>query len=223
MQSTNHLVAQSKLSARHWHDQLTSPVWGCATTYNALCGRMPTEPLRGRSRIGPGSARWPVSSRRNRPLRKLPGGPAKRTAPHEPAVTASAEPPFGRPGRRCGRGARSDQGVRRSDDEMTSATSNPLSSTDARGPLNKEERATGLGRTECVPSFAPMRLACVVCRHVLSCSLCCEPDGMPLMIMRQMRLLCSRDNIFRLLKLGGLTMVPCGVLMMLSRQLMKFA
>jgi hypothetical protein len=46
---------------------------------------------------------------------------------------------------------------------------------------------------------------------------------MPLMVMRQMRLLRRRDNIFRLLKLGGFAMVPCGVLMMLGRQLMKFA
>jgi hypothetical protein len=74
-----------------------------------------------------------------------------------------------------------------------------------------------------VPFFAPVRLTDVARRHVLSRSLCCEPDGMPLMVMRQMRLLRRRDNIFRLLKLGGLAMVPCGVLMMLSRQLMKFA
>jgi hypothetical protein len=46
---------------------------------------------------------------------------------------------------------------------------------------------------------------------------------MPLMVMRQMRLFRRRNNIFRHLKLGGLAMVPCGVLMMLSRQFMKFA
>lgn len=90
-------------------------------------------------------------------------------------------------------------------------------------PLNAEAGSTGVpGRTECVPFFAP-RLAGVARRRVLSRSLCCELYGMPLMVMRQMRLLRRRDNIFRLLKLGGLAMVPCGVLMMLSRQLMKFA
>lgn len=68
-----------------------------------------------------------------------------------------------------------------------------------------------------------MRLAGVARRHVLSSSVCGEPDGMPLMVMRQMRLLRRCDNILRLLKLGGLAMVPCGVLVMLSRQLMKFA
>jgi hypothetical protein len=46
---------------------------------------------------------------------------------------------------------------------------------------------------------------------------------MPLMVMRQTRLLCRRDNILCLPKLGGLAMVPCGVLVMLGRQLMKFA
>jgi hypothetical protein len=46
---------------------------------------------------------------------------------------------------------------------------------------------------------------------------------MPLMVMRQTRLLRRSDNILRLLKLGSLAMVPCGVLVMLSRQLMKFA
>jgi hypothetical protein len=91
-------------------------------------------------------------------------------------------------------------------------------------PLNADVGPTGVpGRTECVPFFARLCLAGVARRRVLSRSLCCEPDGMPLMVMRQMRLLRRRDNIFRLLKLGGLTMVPCGVLMMLSRQLMKFA
>jgi hypothetical protein len=74
-----------------------------------------------------------------------------------------------------------------------------------------------------VSFFVPIRLAGVARLRVLSRSLYCEPDGMPLMFMRQMRLLRRRDNIFRLLKLGSLAMMPCGVLMMLSRQLMKFA
>jgi hypothetical protein len=46
---------------------------------------------------------------------------------------------------------------------------------------------------------------------------------MHLMVMRQMRLIRGRQNIFRLLKLGGFAMVPCCVFMMLSRTLMKFA
>jgi hypothetical protein len=78
------------------------------------------------------------------------------------------------------------------------------------------------GRTECALSFEQMRLAGVARGRVLSRSVCGEPDGMPLMVMRQTRLLRGRDNILRLLKLGGLAMVPCGVLVMLSRQLMKF-
>jgi hypothetical protein len=46
---------------------------------------------------------------------------------------------------------------------------------------------------------------------------------MHLMVMRQMRLVRRRQKIFRLLKLGGFAMVPCCVLMMFSRTLMKFA
>ena len=46
---------------------------------------------------------------------------------------------------------------------------------------------------------------------------------MALMVMCQMRLICRRQNVFRLLKLGGFTMVPCGVLVMFSRLLMKLA
>jgi hypothetical protein len=45
---------------------------------------------------------------------------------------------------------------------------------------------------------------------------------MHLMVMRQMRLIRRRQNIFRLLKLGGFAMVPCCVLMMFSRMLMEF-
>jgi hypothetical protein len=72
-------------------------------------------------------------------------------------------------------------------------------------------------------SCAPMLLAAVARRRVLFRSLCCIPDGMHLMVMRQMSLICRRQNIFRLLKLGGFAMVPCCVLMMFSRTLMKFA
>jgi hypothetical protein len=43
------------------------------------------------------------------------------------------------------------------------------------------------------------------------------------MIMRQMRLICRRQNIFRLLKLGGFAMVACCVLMMFCRIFVKFA
>jgi hypothetical protein len=78
-------------------------------------------------------------------------------------------------------------------------------------------------RTECVLSFATMRLAGVARLHVLSSSVCGEPDGMPLMVMRQPRFLRRCDNILRLLKFGRLAMVPCGVLVVLSRQLMKVA
>jgi hypothetical protein len=46
---------------------------------------------------------------------------------------------------------------------------------------------------------------------------------MPFMVMRQMRLIRRRQDIFRLLKLGGFAMVPCGVLVMFSRLFMKFA
>ncbi|MDT5275326.1 MAG: hypothetical protein QOG95_2258 [Mycobacterium sp.] len=46
---------------------------------------------------------------------------------------------------------------------------------------------------------------------------------MHLMVMRHMRLIRRRQKIFRLLKLGGFAMVPCCVLMMFSRALMKFA
>jgi hypothetical protein len=68
-----------------------------------------------------------------------------------------------------------------------------------------------------------MLLAAVARRRVLFRSLRCIPDGMHLMVMRQMRLICGRQNIFRLLKLGGFAMVPCCVLMVFSRTLMKFA
>jgi hypothetical protein len=46
---------------------------------------------------------------------------------------------------------------------------------------------------------------------------------MHLMVVRQMRLIYGRQNIFRLLKFGGFAMVPCSVLMMFSRTLMKLA
>ena len=91
-------------------------------------------------------------------------------------------------------------------------------------PLNAESASTVCpeGPNACCPSHR-LRLAGVARRRVLSSSLCGEPDGVPLMVMRQTRLLCRRDNILCLPKLGGLAMVPCGVLVMLSRQLMKFA
>jgi hypothetical protein len=74
-----------------------------------------------------------------------------------------------------------------------------------------------------VLSLAPIWLTGMARRRVLSSSLCGEPDCMPLMVMRQMRLFRRCDNILSFLKLGGLAMMPCGVLVMLSRQLMKFA
>jgi hypothetical protein len=68
-----------------------------------------------------------------------------------------------------------------------------------------------------------MRLAAVARRRILFRSIRCKPDGMGLMFMCQMRLICRRQNIFRFLKFGGFTMVPCGVLVMFGRLLMKFA
>jgi hypothetical protein len=72
-------------------------------------------------------------------------------------------------------------------------------------------------------SCAPMLLAAVARRRVLFRSLCRIPDGLHLMVMRQMRLIRRRQNIFHLLKLGGFAVVACRVLMMFSRTLMKFA
>jgi hypothetical protein len=72
-------------------------------------------------------------------------------------------------------------------------------------------------------SCAPMLLAAVARCRVLFRSFRCKAEGMHLMVMRQMRLICCRQNIFRLLKLGGFAMVPCCVLMMFRRTLMKFA
>jgi hypothetical protein len=66
-------------------------------------------------------------------------------------------------------------------------------------------------------------LDAVARRCVLFGSLGCIVDGMHLMIMRQMRLIRSRQNIFRLLKLCGFAMVSRCVLMVFSRVLMKFA
>jgi len=77
--------------------------------------------------------------------------------------------------------------------------------------------------TECSHRHVAMRLAAVARRRVLSRSLRRKSDGMALMVMCQMRLLCRRQNIFRLLKLGRFTMVPCGVLVMFSCLLMKLA
>jgi hypothetical protein len=68
-----------------------------------------------------------------------------------------------------------------------------------------------------------MRLDAVARRQVLFRSLRRIPERMHLMVMRQMRLIRRRQNIFRLLKLGGFAMMPCCVLMMFSRTLMKFA
>ena len=72
-------------------------------------------------------------------------------------------------------------------------------------------------------SRAPMMLAAVARRRVLFRSLHCIPDGVHLMVMRQMRLIRRRQNVFHFLKLGGLAMVPCCVLVMFGRTLMEFA
>jgi hypothetical protein len=68
-----------------------------------------------------------------------------------------------------------------------------------------------------------MLLAASVLRHIFFRSLRCIVDGMHLVVMRQMRLICGRHNVFRLLKLGRLAVVPRRVLMMLSGTLMEFA
>jgi hypothetical protein len=60
-------------------------------------------------------------------------------------------------------------------------------------------------------------------RRVLFRSFRCKADGMHLMVMRQTHLIRRRQNVFRLLKLGGFAVVPCCVLVMFSRTLMKFA
>jgi hypothetical protein len=67
-----------------------------------------------------------------------------------------------------------------------------------------------------------MLLAVAVRRQVLFCSLRCIVDGLHLMIVRQTRLIRRRQNVFRLVKLGGFAMVPGRALMMFSRTLMKF-
>jgi hypothetical protein len=72
-------------------------------------------------------------------------------------------------------------------------------------------------------SCASMLLAAVPRCRVLFRSFRCKAEGMHLMVMRQMRLIHGRQNIFRLLKLGGFAVVSCCVLMMFSRTLMKFA
>jgi hypothetical protein len=68
-----------------------------------------------------------------------------------------------------------------------------------------------------------MMLAAVARRRVLLRGLRRIPDGVHLMVMGQMRLIRRRQNIFQLLKLGGFAMVPCRVLVMFGRTLMKFA
>jgi hypothetical protein len=72
-------------------------------------------------------------------------------------------------------------------------------------------------------SCASMLLAAAPRRRVLFRSFRCIPEGMHLMVMRQMRLVRRRQNVFRLLKLGGFAVVACCVLMMFCRTLMKFA
>jgi hypothetical protein len=72
-------------------------------------------------------------------------------------------------------------------------------------------------------SCASMLLAAVARRRVLFRSFRCKADGMHLMVMRQMRLICCRQNIFHLLKLGCFAVVSCCVLMMFSRTLVELA
>jgi hypothetical protein len=68
-----------------------------------------------------------------------------------------------------------------------------------------------------------MLLAAVASRRVLFRSLCRIPDGMHLMIVRQMRLIRRRQNVFHLVKLGRFAMVLCCMLMMFSRTFVELA
>jgi hypothetical protein len=65
-------------------------------------------------------------------------------------------------------------------------------------------------------------LAPVGC-YVLFRSFGCMVEGMDLVAMRQMRLMCGRQNFPGLVKPGGFAVVPGRVLMMFSRKLMEFA
>ena len=68
-----------------------------------------------------------------------------------------------------------------------------------------------------------MILAAAPRRQVLFRSLRCIVDGLHLMIMRQMRLIRRRQNIFRLMKLGCFAMMACCVLMMFCRTFVELA
>jgi hypothetical protein len=89
-----------------------------------------------------------------------------------------------------------------------------------RRPLQNE----GVGwTTECLRLPPTMLLAAVVRRQVFFCSLRCIVDGLHLMIMREMRLIRRRQNVFRLVKLGCFAVVPCCVLMMFCRTFVELA
>jgi hypothetical protein len=83
-------------------------------------------------------------------------------------------------------------------------------------------RRCALEQPDAWMSCVPMLLLATA-RRVLFRSFRCKADGMHLMVMRQMRLIRRRQNVFRLPKLGGFAVVPCCVLMMFSRKLVKFA
>ena len=68
-----------------------------------------------------------------------------------------------------------------------------------------------------------MLLAAAVRRQVLFCSLRCEVDGLHLMIMRQMRLIRRRQNVFHLVKFGCFAVVPCCMLMMFCGTFVELA
>ena len=89
-----------------------------------------------------------------------------------------------------------------------------------RRPLQNE----GVGwTTECLRLPPTTLLAAAVRRQVLFCSLRCVVDGLHLMIMRQMRLIRCRQNVFHLVKLGCFAVVPCCVLMMFCRTFVELA
>ena len=90
--------------------------------------------------------------------------------------------------------------------------------------LHALERVEGVrwNNRMCAYHCGPILLLATA-RRVLFRSFRCKAGGMHLMVMCQMRLIRRRQNVFRLLKLGGVAVVPCCVLMMFSRTLMKFA
>ena len=67
-------------------------------------------------------------------------------------------------------------------------------------------------------------LAAVRCSsYVFFRSFSCVVEGMYLVAMRHMRMMCGRENFAAIVKLGGFSVVPGCVLMMFSRKFVKLA